>query len=135
MEHEWEHKHLHGHAHSHGGHSHTHHAPEPGERLGLWKLMALGVSGGLVPCPAAFALLLAAVSAGALAKGVGLVLVFSLGLAATLIAIGIGVVKAARFSTRFMDTEKFAPYVAMASAVLVTVIGLVTLYNSLIHVI
>lgn len=130
MEHEWEHKHIHE-AHSHGGHTHTHYAPKPGEKLSLWKLSVLGISGGLVPCPAAFALLLAAVSAGALAKGVGLVLVFSLGLAAALVAIGIGVLKAASFSSRFMDTERIAPYIAMASAVLVTLIGVATLYNSL----
>jgi nickel/cobalt exporter len=129
MEHEWEHKHLHQ-AHSHGGHSHTHYAPNPGEKLSLWKLAFLGISGGLVPCPAAFALLLAAVSAGALAKGVGLVLVFSLGLASALVAIGIGVLKAASFSGRFMDTERIAPYIAMASAVLVTLIGVATLYNA-----
>jgi len=132
MEHEWEHKHIHeAHAHSHGGHTHTHYAPKPGEKLSLWKLAVLGISGGLVPCPAAFALLLAAVSAGALAKGVGLVLVFSLGLAAALVAIGIGVLKAASFSGRFMDTERIAPYIAMASAVLVTLIGVVTLFNSI----
>ena len=129
MEHEWEHKHLHE-AHSHGGHSHTHYAPKQGEKLSLWKLAFLGISGGLVPCPAAFALLLAAVSAGALAKGVGLVLVFSLGLASALVAIGIGVLKAASFSGRFMDTERIAPYIAMASAVLVTLIGVATLYSS-----
>lgn len=110
---------------------HTHHHPAPGERLGMWKLLALGVSGGLVPCPAAFALLLAAVSVGALAKGLSIVLVFSLGLAIMLVAIGIGVVKAAGFAGRFMDTERYAPYVAMASAVLVTLIGLVTLLNSI----
>ena len=130
MEHEWEHRHLH--EHSHGGHSHTHYAPKPGEKLSLWKLFALGISGGLVPCPAAFALLLAAISAGALAKGLSLVLIFSLGLAMSLVAIGIGVVKAAGFAGKFMDTEKYAPYIAMASAVLVTMIGLFTLYNSIV---
>lgn len=130
MEHDWEHRHLH--EHSHGGHSHTHYAPKPGEKLSLWKLFALGISGGLVPCPAAFALLLAAISAGALAKGLSLVLIFSLGLAMSLVAIGIGVVKAAGFAGKFMDTEKYAPYIAMASAVLVTMIGLFTLYNSIV---
>lgn len=132
LEHDWEHKHIH----SHGpfGHSHHHH-PEPGERITLWSLFALGISGGLVPCPAAFALLLAAVSAGALAKGLSLVLVFSLGLAATLVAIGIGVVKAAGFAGRFMDTEKVAPYAGMASAILVTLIGVLTLLNSVKHLV
>ncbi len=141
-EHEHEHSHSgccghdhpqdHGHGHSHGLFGHTHHDhPAPGERLSLWKLFALGISGGLVPCPAAFALLLAAISAGALAKGLSLVLVFSLGLAMSLVAIGIGVVKAAGFAGRFMNTEKYAPYIAMASAVLVTAIGVVTLFNSI----
>lgn len=138
FEHAWEHEHLHthgAHSHSHGGHSHAHYVPGPGERLSLWKLSALGISGGLVPCPAAFALLLAAVSAGALAKGVSLVIVFSVGLASALVAIGIGVVKAAGLAGRFLDTERVAPYIAMASAVLVTLIGVVTLYNSLKHIV
>lgn len=121
----------HGHSHSHGIFSHSHYEPEPGEKLSFWRLFVLGISGGIVPCPAAFALLLAAVSAGALAKGLSLVLVFSLGLAATLVAIGVGVVKAAGFAKRFMDTEKVAPYVAMGSAVLITLLGVVALLNSL----
>jgi len=129
--HDHGHDHDHGHEHSHGLGSHTHYQPAAGEALSFWKLFALGVSGGLVPCPAAFALLLAAVSVGALAKGLSLVLVFSLGLAMTLIIIGIGVVKAAGFAGRFMNTERYAPYVAMASAGLVTVIGLVTLLNAI----
>lgn len=123
--------HDHGHSHSHGLFSHAHYEPEPGEKLSFWRLFVLGISGGIVPCPAAFALLLAAISAGALAKGLSLVLVFSLGLAATLVAIGVGVVKAAGFAKRFMDTEKVAPYVAMGSAVLITLIGAVALVNSL----
>ncbi len=131
LEHEWEHRHIH----SHGPFGHSHHHPKPGERITLWSLFALGISGGLVPCPAAFALLLAAVSAGALAKGLSLVLVFSLGLAATLVAIGIGVVKAAGFAGRFMNTERVAPYVALASAVLVTLIGVATLVNSVKHLV
>ncbi|HEY3346116.1 MAG TPA: ABC transporter permease, partial [Nitrospirota bacterium] len=67
--------HDHGHDHGHedeGGHEHghgffgghKHYEPAAGEKLSLWKLTALGISGGIVPCPAAFALLLAAVSAG-----------------------------------------------------------------------
>lgn len=130
MEHDWEHEHIH----KHGPFGHKHHNPRPGERIGLWSLLALGISGGLVPCPAAFALLLAAVSAGAVAKGLSLVLVFSLGLASALVAIGISVVKAAGFAGKYMDTEKVAPYVALGSAVLVTLIGVFTLVESLRHI-
>lgn len=121
----------HGHSHSHGIFSHSHYEPEPGEKLSFWRLFVMGISGGIVPCPAAFAVLLGAISTGEIAKGLSLVLVFSLGLAATLVAIGVGVVKTAGFAKRFMDTEKFAPYVAMGSAVLITFIGVVALLNSM----
>jgi nickel/cobalt exporter len=130
LEHEWEHDHVH----SHGLFKHSHHNPKPGEKIGMVSLMLLGISGGIIPCPAALALLLAAVAAGAIAKGLSLVLVFSLGLAMTLIAIGIGVVKTAGFASRYMNTEKVAPYVAFASAVLITLIGVVTLYNAIMDV-
>jgi len=139
-EHEHGHDHEHGHNHDHGhddghGHSHgflghTHNHPQPGESVGLWQLFVLGISGGIVPCPAAFVLLLAAVANGQLAKGVTIVLVFSLGLAMTLVAIGIGVVKAAKHAGHLIDTERFAPYVAMASAVLITLLGIWAFLNS-----
>ena len=133
--HTHDHDHEHEHAHSHGGRYHTHYAPKPGEETSLWKLLFLGISGGIVPCPAAFWLLLAAVSTGHVAKGLSIVIVFSLGLAVALIAIGISVVKTAGFAGRFMDMEKAAPYISLASAVLVTLIGVATLYGSTMHVI
>src|SRR5262249_53407481 len=54
-DHDHDHEHGHDHAHSHT-HDHTHSVP------GGWRgLVALGVSGGIVPCPSAVALLLLAV--------------------------------------------------------------------------
>ncbi len=133
--HTHDHEHDHEHVHSHGGRYHTHYAPKPGEETSLWKLLFLGISGGIVPCPAAFWLLLAAVSTGHVAKGLSIVIVFSLGLALALIVIGISVVKTAGFAGRFMDMERAAPYISLASAVLVTLIGVATLYGSTMHVI
>ena len=52
-------------------------------------LLALGVAGGLLPDPAALALLLGALSSGKVMLGVITVLVFSLGFAATLVVVGI----------------------------------------------
>ena len=62
-EHEHETNHVHGHAHgheqrhSHGhehhGHSHEARIPEGKDPLGMGALVAVGASGGLVPCPAA----------------------------------------------------------------------------------
>jgi nickel/cobalt exporter len=78
--------------HSHGGATHTHAIPEG--KVGLAGLIALGASGGLVPCPSALILLLGAIALQH--TGVGLVLLgaFSAGLAVVLMAIGAAVVYA-----------------------------------------
>ncbi|MGL4552352.1 MAG: nickel/cobalt transporter, partial [Gemmataceae bacterium] len=60
-----------------------------------WRqLIALGVSGGIVPCWDAIGMLLFAVAAGRLWMAVPLLLAFSAGLAAVLVAVGIAVVRA-----------------------------------------
>ena len=114
-------------------HSHAPDATAADRPVGLWGLIGLGVSGGIVPCPAALALLLAAVSVGNLGKGLVLVVVFSLGLAAALVAIGLLVVNGVRLTSRFLDTERHAARIAMASAVIVTLVGVYTLYSSIGH--
>lgn len=105
------------------------------QRLGYWQLCLLGVSGGLVPCPAAIAILLAAVGAGRLGEGLTYILLFSVGLAAVLIAVGMAVVGAGKIASRFLDAKRFARKVSIASAAIITLIGVVTLLNSLRHVI
>jgi nickel/cobalt exporter len=137
--------HGHNHVHSQGsdhGHDHPHQGPsrQQGEgvgqekRVGFWQLFLLGVSGGMVPCPAAIAILLAAVAAGKLGEGLTYILLFSLGLAAALIIIGLMVVSAGKLASRFLDAKKFARKVAIASAGIITLIGIVTVINSLRHV-
>ena len=79
-------------------HDHTHTHALPTGPLTLVGLIALGISGGLVPCPGALAVLLAAVSLGQFARGIALVLIFSLGMASTLVALGLMIVKAVAFS-------------------------------------
>jgi nickel/cobalt exporter len=103
--------------------------------VGYWQLFLLGVSGGLVPCPAAIAILLAAVGAGRLGEGLTYILLFSLGLAAVLIAIGIVVVSAGQLASRFLDAKRFARKISIASAVLITCIGGFTLLSSVRHLI
>lgn len=102
-----------------------------GKRESFWQLFLLGVSGGLVPCPAAIAILLAAVGTGRLEEGLTYILLFSLGLAAVLIAIGIAVVSAGNFATRFLNAKRFAGKIAIGSAALVTFIGGLTLISSI----
>jgi nickel/cobalt exporter len=52
-------------------------------------LLALGIAGGILPDPAALAILLAALSSGHIMLGVATVVVFSLGFAATLVVVGV----------------------------------------------
>jgi nickel/cobalt exporter len=125
--------HIHNNDHD-SSHGHDHGHDHGGERqLGLAGLILLGISGGIVPCPAALAILLASASVGDIGKGLALVLIFSLGLAIALVAIGLAVVNGVRATNRFIDTERYAPKVAFASAILVTIIGAATMYSSLTH--
>ena len=65
------HDHTHDQSHSHDHvHDHDLQMTETTEekRVGLWQLLLLGVSGGMVPCPAAIAVLLAAVASGKLGR-------------------------------------------------------------------
>jgi nickel/cobalt exporter len=132
--------HHHGNAHSSlhkQGSDHGHHAGNAstteGKRIGLWQLLLLGVSGGLVPCPAAIAVLLAAVGAGRLGQGLTYILLFSLGLATVLIAVGLMVVGAGKVAARFLDAQKLARKVSIASAAIITLIGVVTIVASVQH--
>jgi nickel/cobalt transporter (NicO) family protein len=91
-----DHSHDHGHGepvvwHSHGfGKVHAHRLDVVAEnRPKLPMLLVLGVAGGLLPDPAALALLLGALSGGKIMLGLITVLVFSLGFAATLVVVGI----------------------------------------------
>src|SRR5437016_13048176 len=73
-------------AHDHGdGHVHTHVPDE----ISMGGLIALGASGGLVPCPSALVLLLTSVSLNRVALGLTLLTAFSAGLAVVLSAVGL----------------------------------------------
>jgi nickel/cobalt transporter (NicO) family protein len=94
--HDHDHPHGHGHGkpvvwHSHGfGRVHAHRLDVVAEnRPKLPVLLALGIAGGLLPDPAALALLLGALSSGKVLLGLVTVVVFSLGFAATLVVVGI----------------------------------------------
>ena len=95
-DHDHDHPHSHGHGesvvwHSHGfGKVHAHRLDVVAEnRPKLPVLLALGIAGGLLPDPAALALLLGALSSGKLLLGLITVVVFSIGVATTLVVVGI----------------------------------------------
>jgi len=128
------HAHSHGHGHTHGernthghGHSHAHgHAhPHGDRRLGTAGILSMGAAAGLLPCPSALVVLLAAISQHQVALGMLLIVAFSLGLAATLTGLGLAVVHARRFVPPRIATSRMAALLPALSAVLVIAIGLV----------
>jgi nickel/cobalt transporter (NicO) family protein len=120
----------HHHDHGHGHHSHPHLPPgAQGEGVTWRSLLALGVAGGLVPCPSALVLMLGMIALGQVALGLLLVVSFSLGLALVLTAIGIAFVYAGRFllARRFPGSGAAAPLLRVApvgSALVILIIGL-----------
>jgi nickel/cobalt exporter len=90
-----DHTHPHDHAHPHA-HEHAHPHPHSHTR----GILGVGISGGLIPCPTALVVLLAAISLHRIGYGLVLILAFSIGLAATMTGIGILAVSARRVFER-----------------------------------
>jgi ABC-type nickel/cobalt efflux system permease component RcnA len=128
-----EHDHGHHHMHAHTGHSHTHSHAAPGAPITTRSLIALGVSGGIVPCPSALVVLVAAISQHRLGLGLVLILAFSIGLAATLTAVGLAVLHGGRLIQRLRPERRLfggrvAGVLPALSATLIVVAGsLITL--------
>jgi nickel/cobalt exporter len=121
---EHEHDHRDGQVHHHDqGHTHDHEIPDP-SAINLRTLAALGVSGGLVPCPEAIAILLLAISLSRVLLGLSLILAFSLGLAFILIAIGMVMVQSKRLFARLRFLDRWAYAVPVLSAGIVLLLGL-----------
>jgi ABC-type nickel/cobalt efflux system permease component RcnA len=88
-----DHHHDHeGHGHHHGPGGHSHDLPEGTKPLSRRGLVLLATSGGLVPSPSAVLVVVAGFAAGRIALGLSIVLAFSVGLAATLSAVGAALV-------------------------------------------
>lgn len=132
------HDHDHGHSHhahdvalthTHDGNTHSHAVPDSI----TWKsLLALGVSGGLLPCPSALVLMLSAINLNRIGYGLILTVAFSIGLAATLSAVGLIFL----YGGRVFNGEKVASYrivkaMPVFSAFFITCVGAVICYTSI----
>ena len=107
--------------HHHGdGNLHSHDVPES---ITWRSLIALGISGGLVPCPDAIAILLVAIAINRILLGLALIISFSLGLAVVLIVIGLLMVNSRRLFDRVSFLDKLAPVMPIVSAVIVLALG------------
>lgn len=128
------HHHLHG-GHSHGNHTHSHLPAAVGEPVTWRSLWLLGVSAGLVPCPAALVLLLGAIAIGNPFSGLVLVLVFSLGLSVVLTALGLILVYAKqRFEQLPAPKKAIIEWLPTASACGIVVIGTGIFTRSLLQI-
>jgi ABC-type nickel/cobalt efflux system permease component RcnA len=153
--HEHEHTHAHAHAHAlehhHHDHEHRHphdpdhhhdhrqgalvhdhgdghvHSHAPAGEISMGSLIALGASGGLVPCPSALVLLLSSIALGRVGLGLTLLVAFSLGLAGVLMAIGLMVLYAKHLLPDSQKTSHHAAFrlIPVASAAIIVCVGLV----------
>jgi len=97
------------------------------------ELLALGVTGGIVPCPAALVVLLSALSLNRVGFGLLLIVAFSLGLAAVLIAIGILMVYAHRLMVKFQGNGVLITrWLPLTSATMMTLFGVAIAVQALI---
>jgi ABC-type nickel/cobalt efflux system permease component RcnA len=116
-------------------HSHPH--PHPGgaiEAVSLRDLLALGITGGIVPCPAALVVLLGAISLGRVGFGLLLIVAFSVGLAAVLVAIGLLMVYAGRLMVWFReDNTAIVRWLPLVSSAFITILGVIIAAQGLVR--
>ena len=119
--------------HYHFGVGHTH--TLPANDATSWRnLLALGVSGGLLPCPSALVLLLSAIALQRVGFGLMLIVAFSVGLASVLTGIGIVLVYAGRLFERVPVRHRgLARALPLASALFITMAGVAITVQALIQ--
>jgi nickel/cobalt transporter (NicO) family protein len=108
---------VHVHAHSH---HHHHHHPAPSRA----SLLTVGISGGLLPCPSALVVLLAAISLHRVAFGMVLIVAFSAGLALSITGIGLVAVFAKQVFKRASFEGRIVRLLPAASALVILAAGL-----------
>jgi ABC-type nickel/cobalt efflux system permease component RcnA len=107
------------------------HDPAPQGRFSRLGIIGVGISGGLIPCPSALVVLLAAVSLHRVVLGLALIVAFSAGLAAVLTGVGMVLAGGRGLLSRLGATRGWrragrplAGLVPAASALVVSAVGL-----------
>jgi ABC-type nickel/cobalt efflux system permease component RcnA len=104
-------------------HGHSHEIDLPAEAPTVPALIALGVSGGILPCPSALVVLLSAIALHRVGFGLLLIVAFSAGLASVLSGIGILVVRAGAALSRFRPSGTWMRRLPAFSALLIGILG------------
>jgi ABC-type nickel/cobalt efflux system permease component RcnA len=119
----------HVHAHGHQAHDDHHHDRGRGhdhdDALTSKGILGVGIAAGLLPCPSALVVLLSAIALHRVGLGLTLILAFSVGLAATITAIGLVAVLARRSFGRLSLDGPLVRALPAVSAALILVVGLV----------
>jgi ABC-type nickel/cobalt efflux system permease component RcnA len=122
-----------GGAHDHDHSEDHHHGHGPEGTVSLRALLVLGVTGGIVPCPAALVVLMSAVALRRVGFGLLLIVAFSVGLAAVLIGIGLLVVYARRFMLRFRgEGPLITRWLPLTSAAVIALSGVIIAAQALV---
>ncbi len=128
------HAHPHSHPHNHA-HPHDHGAGHQHESMphAHPSTLALGVTGGIVPCPAALVVLLSAIAIHRVGFGFILIIAFSVGLAGVLIALGLLMVSARHVIARFQGEGRLTTrWLPLTSAAVITMFGLAMIVQTLV---
>jgi ABC-type nickel/cobalt efflux system permease component RcnA len=120
--HHHDHGHEHRHDHHHGPHDHSH---DHDDALTSKGILGIGVAAGLLPCPSALVVLLSAIALHRVGLGLVLILAFSVGLAATITAIGLVAVLARHAFGRLSLDGPVVRLLPALSAALILAVGLV----------
>jgi nickel/cobalt exporter len=93
--------------------------------VSLRELCLLGITGGIVPCPAALVVLLSAFSLHRIGFGLFLITAFSIGLAVVLVVVGLTMVYGKRFIASRLRTERaFVRFLPILSSAFMIVLGI-----------
>ena len=89
-----------------------------------WQIIVFGLTGGLIPCPAAITVLLICLQLKQFTLGAVMVLCFSIGLALTLVSVGAASALSLRHvSKRFTGLSALARKAPYLSSALIVIVG------------
>ena len=98
-----------------------------GSKVTSGQIVMFGLTGGLIPCPAAITVLLLCIQLKQISLGIALVLCFSIGLAMTMVAAGvIAALSVKHVATRWSGFGALARRAPYASGMLIILVGIYT---------
>jgi ABC-type nickel/cobalt efflux system permease component RcnA len=128
--HDHDHDALKPHRHGPFGREHTHVLAD-GQQVTIGSMLALGITGGIIPCPSALVVLLVAIASHRVGLGLLLIVAFSLGLACVLTGIGLLMVYGRGLLSRVRLSGAVWGRLPMASALAVSCLGMLIAFEAL----